>query len=144
VDRLVNLLDADIDGLHQHTRLTVQAHEWESHSRDRSRLLRGKQLSAAEQWLAEQSSRTPAPTVKQTAYIAASRTAATGRQRTLVLTAVVLVLVMAALTSAAGIEWRSAVAQQQVAVSQRDIADQQHAMAPFPRTRCREHYRRSR
>src|SRR5262249_53243037 len=122
VDQLAKVLDADLDGLHLHTRLTVRAHEWDSDSRDRSRLLRGRELSVAERWLLKQSARTPSPTLAQTSFLAASRAAAARRQRTLVLGAAVLVVVLAVLTSAAGIEWRSAGVQRQGAVSQRDIA----------------------
>ena len=116
-DRLVEILDTDIEGLHLHTWLSVRSREWDSDSQDGSRLLRGKELTNAEHWLATQSSRKPAPTMTQTAYIFASRAAATRRQRVLIVTAAALVLIMGALTAIAGIEWRSAVTQSNTATS---------------------------
>lgn len=52
IGRLVKALDTDLDWEHEHSRLTVRALEWEQSGRDRSFLLRGSELAAAEQWLA--------------------------------------------------------------------------------------------
>lgn len=51
VDDLVRALDTDLEWTGEHTRLLVRAREWERERRDKSYLLRGKDLKAAEQWL---------------------------------------------------------------------------------------------
>lgn len=122
VDRLADVLETDVEGLHLHTRLTVREREWDGGGHDKSLLLRGHELALAEKWLAAQAARKPAPTSAQTTYILASRAAATRRQRGFLIIGIVLTLVMAALTSLAGVEWRSAVVQRQAAVKQSDIA----------------------
>jgi TIR domain/WD domain, G-beta repeat len=122
VDRLAEVLDTNVDGLRLHTRLTERSSEWISGGRERSLLLRGKDLEAAEQWLAAQAARKPTPTAEQTGYIMASRAAATRRQRGSVTIGVALALVMTALTVVAGVQWRSAVAQRRAAVAQGAIA----------------------
>ena len=122
VNRLAEVLDTDVDGLHQHTRLTVRAREWDAGRHDKSLLLRGQELAQAEKWLATQAARKPAPTSAQTTYILASRAAATRRQRGFLVAGLALTVLMAGLTSLAGVEWRSAVVQQEATVQQRDIA----------------------
>jgi TIR domain-containing protein len=62
VDRMVEVLDTDLDRVHPHTRLLNQAREWETRGRDRSLLLRGDELKQAETWLADQTGRKPAAT----------------------------------------------------------------------------------
>lgn len=62
VDRMVEVLDTDLDRVHLHTRLLTQAREWEARGRDRSLLLRGAELKQAETWLADQTGRKPAAT----------------------------------------------------------------------------------
>jgi hypothetical protein len=44
VDRLVEVLDTDLDRVHLHTRLLIQSREWETRDHDRSLLLRGGEL----------------------------------------------------------------------------------------------------
>jgi WD40 repeat protein len=78
---LVAALETEPEHLRTHTRLLVRAKEWEGSGRDRSRLLRGADLTAAEAWLAATSGKEPAPTQLQTAYVLASRKAASRRQR---------------------------------------------------------------
>ena len=122
VDRLAEVLDTDVDGLHLHTRLTVRAREWNGGGHDKSLLLRGQELALAEKWLGAQAARKPAPTSAQTTYILASRAAATRRQRGFLAVGIALTVVMAGLTSLAGVEWHSAVVQRKAAVQQRDVA----------------------
>src|SRR5205807_1561795 len=52
LDQLVAALDTDLDWVHGHTRLLVRSTEWERSGRDRSYLLAGSDLQAAESWLA--------------------------------------------------------------------------------------------
>src|ERR1700690_3932811 len=82
--RLVAALDTDLDAAKAHTRWLLKALEWEGEGRDRSFLLRGSELKAAEGWLAAISGgRDPAPTQLQREYLLASRNAAARRQRAL-------------------------------------------------------------
>ena len=48
IERLLTALDTDLEWERQHSRLTIKALEWEQANRDRSFLLRGSDLSAAE------------------------------------------------------------------------------------------------
>ena len=74
---LVKTIDTDLDWVRAHTRLLLRAREWERQARDRSFVLRGKDLLEAEQWLGRPQQAEPKPTVLHTQYIVASRQAAT-------------------------------------------------------------------
>ena len=50
IDRLIEVLDADIDSVHLHIRLLARVREWEARDRDRSLLLRDAELKEAETW----------------------------------------------------------------------------------------------
>jgi TIR domain-containing protein len=52
MQRLLAALDRDPDHVRAHTRWLVKALEWDSEGRDKSLLLRGSELKAAEGWLA--------------------------------------------------------------------------------------------
>ena len=84
VDRLVKAIETDLDWERQHTRLTVKALEWDQADRDRSFLLRGSELAAAERWLAAGADKDPGPSAIEQEYLLAARSAASRRQRTLV------------------------------------------------------------
>ena len=118
VDRMVEVLDTDLDRVHLHTRLLTQAREWER-GRDRSLLLRGAELKQAETWLADQTGRKPAATPAQAQLILASRRAATRRQRGIGSTGVVLAVVMAVLAAFALIQWRTAQNERNTAIVNR-------------------------
>jgi TIR domain len=49
---LMKAIDTDLDWVHSHTRVLIRAREWEDAARDRSFLLRGRDLGEAERWLA--------------------------------------------------------------------------------------------
>src|ERR1700680_1110256 len=51
VERLVTALDTDLAWTKEHTNWLLKALEWDAKGRDRSLLLRGSELAAAEQWL---------------------------------------------------------------------------------------------
>lgn len=76
-------LDLDLDQVREHTRILVRSKEWQASGEDRSRLLRGAELAAAESWLAS-AGHDPTPTPGQRAYVVASRAQATRRQTRLV------------------------------------------------------------
>jgi WD40 repeat protein len=80
---VITALEEDLGWRDAHTRLTVRAKEWTDTGRDRSFLLRGSDLSRAEDWVSQAShhSKTP-PTALQTEYIVASRKASVRAQRT--------------------------------------------------------------
>jgi WD40 repeat protein len=74
-------METDLEWVQAHTRRLLQAREWERRGRDRSLLLRGSDLSAAERWLSSGAGKEPAPTADHIAYLQASRGAAIRRQR---------------------------------------------------------------
>lgn len=94
VERLVRALDTDLERRKDHTRLLVKAIDWDAGGRDRSSLLRGSDLKAAENWIASSASDAdPAPTNLQNEYVLASRRAAARRQRGLVVASLAVALV---------------------------------------------------
>jgi WD40 repeat protein len=82
--RLLGALDSDLDAVKAHTRWLVKALEWDAAGRDKSYLLRGLQLRAAEGWLASRpDDADPAPIRLQHEYLLASRETSARRQRAL-------------------------------------------------------------
>jgi hypothetical protein len=72
-NKLLGAINTDLPWTRAHTRLLVRAREWEMNQKDSGYLLMGKDLNDAEAWMADSSTRNPAPTVLQSAYVAASR-----------------------------------------------------------------------
>ncbi len=72
--QLIQVLDTDLDYVKAHTRFQVRAREWAEAASDRSVLLRGAELRAAEVWLegADTHPATP-PTAAQRQFVVASR-----------------------------------------------------------------------
>ena len=97
----VEALETNLDWVRFHTRLIVRAQEWAAGGRDRSRLLSGADLRAAESELATAGPELePQPTPLQREYVLASRRAHSRRQRVVlaaVSVALVLTLVLALL-----------------------------------------------
>jgi WD40 repeat protein len=119
-DRSVKQVDeaiqTDYDWVHAHTAWLARALRWEEGGRDRSLLLRGSELDAAEHWLARQvEGKKPAPTQLQTEYIVAGRDAQRSRLRTIV----ALTLVALAVSVALGVV---ALISRNEAIDQRDQA----------------------
>lgn len=82
VDTLVSALETDLGWIRIHTRLLTRALEWDGKKRSNSFVLRGEDLSSAEQWLAQAGTeKERQPTALQTEYILASRKASSRRQR---------------------------------------------------------------
>ncbi len=82
IGTLLSALDTDFDWVRQHTRVLVRAAEWHAKQHERSLLLRGVDLKAAEAWLVNAGRETrPDATALQREYLMASRTEATRRQR---------------------------------------------------------------
>lgn len=88
----------DFDWLHEHTRLLVRASEWLATGRERSGLLRGKDLLDAEAWMLRAPGKEPMPAALHTEYLGASRAASDKRaqlQLLLVSTALCVVVALA-------------------------------------------------
>jgi WD40 repeat protein len=97
VQRVVHALDTDLEWAKSHTRWLLKALEWEGEGRDKSFLLRGAELTAAEGWLATAAGKDPEPTMLQTEYALASRAAASRRQRTLAIGSLAVAVLSVAL-----------------------------------------------
>lgn len=114
LDRVVQALEADLGHVRSHTRLLVRATEWDAHHRDRSFLLRGRDLTDAEAWLGAGQAKEPPPTATQTAFVLASRKAASRRQRT-VIGAVAIALAVSLVLSVVAVIQRGAALEQKAA-----------------------------
>ncbi len=117
VERLVQALDTDLDWDREHTHWLVKAIEWDESGRDRSFLLRGSELTAAEGWLASGADKEPGPTAVQQEYVYASRAASSRRQRGLVGASLVVAAVSIALLIFALISRHDAVNERTTAES---------------------------
>jgi hypothetical protein len=78
--KLMTAVDTDLDYVRQHTRVLVQAREWEAHGRESSYLLTGAEIREAEAFLAQSVNRQPRPTDLHAEYIVASQKADVKRQ----------------------------------------------------------------
>jgi WD40 repeat protein len=93
VQTLVTALDTDLEWVRAHTRLLQRAKEWEDERRDRSFLLRGKDLKDAEALQAQEAEKKEKLTPLQQDYIQASRRATTRFRRLVLVTAAVFLIV---------------------------------------------------
>jgi WD40 repeat protein len=131
--RLLGALDTDLDAVKAHTRWLVKAHEWDAEARDRSFLLRGSELKAAEGWLASRpEDADPAPTQLQRQYLLASREAAARRQRAMLGGAVAIAAVSIGLLIFALISRGQAVSERIAARSQALAAESQAQLPNDP------------
>ena len=121
VERLVDALETDLEYTREHTRWLVKALEWEAEGRDRSFLLRGAELGAAERWLAGAQGRQPEPTALHREFLYRSRVSATRRLRALV-GAMAVLLAVAVVLGVVALDQRNA------ARDQGEVA-QAHALA---------------
>jgi WD40 repeat protein len=97
LDALVDAIRTDREWVRDHTRLSVQASEWEARDRDRALLLRGSELAAAEDWLDRAADKDPQPTESQRLFVSASRRAGRRRTRTLIAGMAIALVVTAGL-----------------------------------------------
>jgi hypothetical protein len=79
--RLITTIDTDLEANREHTAWGKKALEWDKHAKDRSFLLSGSALQAAEQWLVRGSGLGPDPTDLQKDFVLESRQGASRRQR---------------------------------------------------------------
>lgn len=128
VEQLVETMDTDLTWLKAHTRLTVRAMEWEKRDRNDSFLLRGDDLTEAEQ-LPMQSDKEPALTDLHIQYIMASRQSATKRQRIVVGAVTFGLIVAVILTIIAFVNFLNAEKQSRLAHLARETAEANEKLA---------------
>ncbi|NER82441.1 MAG: toll/interleukin-1 receptor domain-containing protein, partial [Leptolyngbya sp. SIO1D8] len=80
-EALMLTLDTDREHLQTHTRLLVQAIEWEHNGQRESLLLRGDELEKAETWLGQSQAKDPQPTQLQREFVSTSRRVETANQQ---------------------------------------------------------------
>jgi WD40 repeat protein len=139
VTRAVDALETDLAWTKEHTRWLVKALEWDGEGRERSFLLRGSELAAAEAWLASAAGKEPEPTTLQSEYIAASRGATVRRLRGTVAVSVAVaavsltLLVFALITRGQAIRARDDARTAQVAAEAQALrAESRQAAALHP------------
>jgi WD40 repeat protein len=79
LNQLVLALDSDLEWLREHTRIAERAAQWHAAGRSEERLLRGKELAEAKDWLNRRAANAPEPTDLQHVFLAASEDAETAR-----------------------------------------------------------------
>ena len=121
LSKLTTSIGSDIDWVRDHTRIGELAQRWETNGRRRDDLLRGGSLEQAERWLEQQPREAPAPSPTQRAFIAAGRRNDIRRQRILI-TASLLVAVMALGLSAIALWQRSIAIEQRTQATARQLA----------------------
>jgi WD40 repeat protein len=132
VRQLTVAIETDSEWVRAHTGWAKKAFEWDEHGRDRSFLLSGSELAAAELYVASATGKHPEPGQRQNEFVLASRLGATLRQRRLlggVSGALVVALVLGGL---ALIQWRQAVANQHTAQSRQIAAEAETALTSDP------------
>jgi WD40 repeat protein len=124
--RLVDAILTDLDWVHQHTRLIERSVEWEKSGRNHSFLLRGDDLGSAETWQTQASSQDGREiTALQAEYIQASRQDAQRRQRIMLASVSVALVVTVLLAIYALFQRSAAVKQEQIALAQKGVAQAQ-------------------
>ena len=98
--KLLTGIHTDYDWVQTHRRLQVKALEWERNSKEKSFLLRGKDLNDADLQLATNTSKEPHPTDLQREYVFESRKAADRQKR---ITTVISITGIIALAVLAGL-----------------------------------------
>lgn len=133
LDRMVQALETDLEHRRQHTRWLTKAIEWNAEGRDRSFLLRGSELAAAESWLAvSELGADPAPTALHLEYLLASRQVHERRQRRLVTVSLAVASLAVALLVFALISRGQAVKAKTAANSRALAAESQTDLAVDP------------
>lgn len=102
-------LKIDVDWIKEHTRIADRAYRWEQTRDLGAQPLRGRELEAAEQWLASQPKEAPAPTEGQRRYIYESRKTATKRQRIFATCSIAAVMIFGMLAAFSLVQWNAAI-----------------------------------
>lgn len=138
LSELVRALDTDIKWVREHTRLGIIADRWQRRSRPGELLLRGSELTAAENWLTSRPKNAPEPTITQIALVAQSRQTQVRRQRLTVGVSLVAVVIALGLASLAYWQREIAIANEQQALRQQEIATEQRKLAEKNEALARE------
>ena len=124
VDDTITAIDTDYDWTRSKTRLHNRALEWQNKKRDRSFLLRGRDLREAEDWLAAATGKKGELPAVLLRYIQHSRIATTrSLQKTIAILGVVI-LVVAALAFVSYVQYRRALSRQFAAESSNHLNDE--------------------
>lgn len=127
---MTRAIDTDLEWVKAHTELLVRATAWEQGERSRTALLRGAELSVAEQRLVVAADgRQPAVTSLQQDFVLTSRKAATRTLRVLVGWVSAALLITIALAVAAFVLYRRADERAHIAESRRLAADARTKLA---------------
>ena len=122
LETCVGALETNLDWVRFHTRLIVRAQEWDAGGRDRSRLLSGTDLRAAESELAAAGPELePQPTPLQREYVLASRRAHSRRQRVVLASVSVALVLTVVLALLAWVQRDRAISNERTA-SSRELA----------------------
>jgi WD40 repeat protein len=132
LDQIVEALDTDLKWRDAHTRLGSRAQEWLSSGKDSSFLLRGSDLRAAETWYDDKPNHKQQPTELHYAYISASRRAASKRQRALLGSVAIALVVAVALAAVALVQRDAAVYNAHVSQSRQLAAEGTTSLAADP------------
>jgi len=104
---LMKTIDVDLEWVKSHTRLTQRSIEWNKKANSDSYLLRGEDLTEAEQMLT-QTEKEPKLTELQANFIVTSRKNATQRQRRTLVVITIVLIVVVALGLYATYQWQTA------------------------------------
>jgi WD40 repeat protein len=115
--KVLDALETDLAWSAAHTRLLVRAVEWDA-ERDRSLLMRGRDLEEAEQRLAANAGKAPVVTELQREYLLASRRASARRQRIILACVSLALLVSVVLGAIALLQRNEAIERAEIARSQ--------------------------
>ncbi len=115
IPTLLEAINTDLEWVREHTRTLERAIEWDQQGRDKSFLLRGVDLEAAENWQADAvQGKEPQPTHLQAIYIQTSRQDAKRRRRNLLIGVSVALVVSIALGITALFQWQEAQKQSEI------------------------------
>ncbi|MCA9894409.1 MAG: TIR domain-containing protein, partial [Anaerolineae bacterium] len=120
---LEGALKTDLEHVQAHTRYLVKAGEWDSHNRDNSYLLRGTEVSNAENWLLQAEEKLPAPGELHREYILESRRAQNARQRVLLISSLFALIVAVGLLAVAIVQTMNLDQSNKDLADQRDISE---------------------
>lgn len=135
VQRVIAAVDTDLAYRNGHTRWLVKAIDWERENKDKSFLLRGSELAAAEAWLAGAGhDADPPPTDLQRSYLLACRQANLRRQRRLAGAGLTVAAVSIGLLIFALISRGQAVSAESTASSQALAARSENLLGTDPET----------
>jgi hypothetical protein len=102
--KIVQAVEQDIQWIREHSRYDRQAVRWTNEGKPRSRLLRGGDIAAAEEWRDDRGTKAPGLTTEQSDFIAESRKMATRGMTRLVSLGLVVAAITSALAVAAWIQ----------------------------------------